>query len=199
MRIKRIQGFSLTEMMLAFAIVGIVAAGIITAFVKTQTSSQALLDATRFDRQLTSIMNTMARDIRRAGYFAAADSLQDNPFNNSANDLRVVNGSCILLSYDINKDKKVDDVERFGYRLKDNVIQYREADGTLSCSAGTWNNLTDKYLMKITALNFKLDEVKPNDQVTVRLVAISLTGQLDNGETKTITRLVKVYNDKFTP
>lgn len=195
---RRISGFSLIEMMVAFVIVGVVAAGIVTAFVSTQTGSQKLLDTSRFDRKISSVINTMARDIKRAGYFAGAAQQKVNPFTNADNDIQVVNDHCILLSYDLNKDTNVDDEERFGYRLKDNAIQYREADNTLSCTAGTWANLTDPNFIKVTALNFTLNEKEQNDNLSVRTVTISITGELSDGQTKTVTRLVKVYNDKFT-
>lgn len=219
MLVKRTQkGFTLLELIIALLVSLTVMVGILALFFNMIKHSRSTVEAGRLDRTLHAAMFAMATDIRRAGYWANATSSSTNPFMvTGSTDIQVPSSSCILLTYDHNSDGSLPgissgiDDERYGYRLVNNAIQYRPAGATFSCSAGTdvWTNLTDPNIVKITALTFvKNDQVVDIDgagagtaTLTVRSITITLTGELvsDSSTSKTITRTVKVYNDKYAP
>ena len=80
-------------------------------------------------------------------------------------------GSCITYAYDAtylpgNAMGVVENVDLFGFRLNGGVLEMRQVgavDGAecvggtcLSCTNGTWQEVTDPDLIQITALNFDL-------------------------------------------
>ncbi len=83
-----------------------------------------------------------------------------NPFTLGANDLSVQeSGACLIYTYDVNGDAVVDDAERFGFRLRDGVVQMRiGGSGPSTCTDGTWEAVTDPALT-VTALAFQVSTV----------------------------------------
>lgn len=68
-----------------------------------------------------------------------------------------VDGSCLLLSYDEDGNgQRNDSNERFGYRhhSADRVI--RAVNNTASCSAGSWENISDERLLDVRSLALSL-------------------------------------------
>ncbi len=83
-----------------------------------------------------------------------------NPFTLSGNDLSVQeSGACLTYTYDTNGDAVVDDAERFGFRLRDGVVQMRiGGSGPSTCTDGTWEPVSDPALV-VTALAFQVSTV----------------------------------------
>ncbi len=162
------RGVTLVELMIASAIALIALAALVTAYSATAYHSSRYLHKAHLYQQLYTLMHTMVRDIRRAGYWSFDPDLRsaaDNPFEHSVNRLRIQSypdeapDSCILFAYDLDKDGLVgvgrcnsngcpgqtdaDNVEQFGYRLRGGLAQARYGGDTLSCDSGHWQAVTD--------------------------------------------------------
>ena len=216
-------GASLIDMLIGLSIGVILTLGVIVFYSSTSRISNKILTTVRLEHEMQTAMAMMKNDIRRAGYTAGAKGLVGtgtiNPFMVAGtSDIAVPSSDCVLLSYDLDMDGALPDLntegsdERFGYRLVNQVIQTRAAtDANFSCSAGTWENLTNANLIQITNLTYtltetieSLDAAKPpptGASITIRQISISMTGQLlkDTAVQRTITSQVRVRNDKYTP
>lgn len=212
-------GFSLTEILIAMVITMIVAAAVLTLFSSSMSSSQRLLDQGRLDRELQTIVDIIASDVQRAGFWKDADTSNNNPFmQTGTTDITINAGQdCILFTYDRDMDgvlpaiTSVSDDERYGYRLNGGVIQFRPYGADFSCTAAqeNWSNLTNSNDMTITAFTVTLsdqavdiDDDAPGTETThYRTVTVTIAGVLPNNSsvTKTITRTIKVYNNKYAP
>lgn len=209
-------GFTLMELMLAVSVAMIIMAGTLAVFLAMIKQSRALLDVNRLDRDLNNAMSIMVTDIQRAGYWSLASTTKTNPFMlTGVTDIQIVGGNCILFSYDSSGNGLLPglgigtDDERYGYRLSGGAIQFRPTGLlTYSCAAAAnaWTNLTDPNVVTITALSFVLTNraitIGSGPQTTnIRQVTITITGQLvsDSTISKTISRVVRVYNDKYSP
>jgi prepilin peptidase dependent protein B len=210
------KGFTLMELLIAMSIGMVIIAGTLAVFLAMVKQSRGLLEASRLDRDLTNAMSIMVTDIQRAGYWANASTSSTNPYmTTGSTDIAVTGGNCILFTYDASGNGSLPaigtgtDDERYGYRLSGGAIQFRPVNATnyvCSAGAGTWTNLTDPNVETITALSFVLTSTPITigagpHTINLRQVAITLTGQLvsDTALSKTITRTVRVYNDKYVP
>lgn len=207
---RRQRGVTLIEMVVGIAISIVIIIVVLGIFSDTVTSSQRIIERGKLDRDLSSIMDIIAADVQRAGYWSNATSSSTNPFMSGTDDL-TVSTNCITLSYDSANDGTVDDSDRFGYRLTNGAIQFRPPGSTFSCTAAStnWNNLSDPNAITITAFNVTSTNVAVDidnstattDTINQRSVTITLTGQLRNNtnQTQTITRTIVVRNNKYVP
>jgi type II secretory pathway component PulJ len=154
----------------------------------------------------------------------------NNPFQTGNNRLRTGEWpqenarSCILYSYDLDEDGRVgigrcpntvcaaetdsDNVEQFGFRLRERKLQSRYAGHSFQCDNGNWQAVSDPNI-EITALEFTLSthcvnlrsanaDCQPNaPSLNSRSVAIHLQGQLQNQPDTRITvrQSVHIRND----
>ncbi len=229
------RGVTLVELMIASVIALVALAALLTAYSATAMHSASYLHKAHLHQQLHSLMHAMVRDIRRSGYWSFDPSLRsaaENPFQAGVNRLRVhaypgeAPGSCILFAYDLDKDGMVgvgsckrnsctaqtdrDNVEQFGFRLHDGLVQTRYGGDTLRCDSGHWQAVTDPDIA-ITALSFtpravctNLDdadaECAPHAaRILQRLVDIRLSGYpLARPETTlTLSASVRIRNDQL--
>ncbi len=210
------KAFTLMELLIALSIGMVIIAGTLAVFFAMIKQSRGLLEISRLDRDLNNAMIIMVTDIQRAGYWSLASTNNTNPFmTTGTTDITVTGANCILFAYDITGSGVLPvigtgtDDDRYGYRLSGGAIQFRPVNATnyvCSAAAATWTNLTDPKVETITALSFVLTNVAITigagpHTTNLRQVAITLTGQLvsDSTITKTITRTVRVYNDKYLP
>ena len=212
------QGFTLIELLIAMTISLVIIAGAMAVFFAMTKSSRNTLEVSRLDRDLNNALNIIASDIQRAGYWGQSTSSSTNPFMvTGSTDIQVSGGNCILLTYDTNGDGTLPglgsgtDDERYGFRLMNGAIQYRPHGASFNCGAASsaWDNLTDPNVMTITTFSvtlnneaIDLDGAGSGTATTnIRTVDISITGQLanDSSISKTLTRTVRVYNDKYSP
>jgi prepilin peptidase dependent protein B len=223
MRPLRQSGFTLIELMVSIAI-GLFVAGAVTAFFVVNVKSNTdTLTMTRLTQELRGVMELMTRDIRRAGYWADADSAAGagattpNPFLSGADDVAVdkygtePDNSCITFAYQTNTTAGVQDTERFGFRLrKEDVdgeqvgaVEARTANN--ACGDDGWENVTDENVLNISQLTFTIPitcvdipAVTPS-KLYVRDVTITLAGQLknDTAVSRAITETVRIRNDRF--
>jgi len=215
--LKKQEGITLLELLIALAVSTVVVGALVGLFFISTKHNRGTLEITKLDSELNLVLNSMTRDVQRAGYWADAQTSSNNPFMVTGTTDITINGSndCILLTYDRNADGALTsagngtDDERYGYRLSNNAIQYRAVTTNFSCTNSDWLNLTDTRVITITAFSVALntedvdiDGTGPGTSVMqVRSVTITVTGELadDSSVTRTLTRNVKVYNDKYIP
>lgn len=213
-------GLTLIEILIALAINAFVFGVLIAVFVSNLNYYHKSIEINRLNDQLQTVLQLMSDDIRRAGYWANANTdiglaQNNNPFQAAGVDLTINgSGNCILFAYDQDANgslaaisSTVDD-ERYGYRLSGSAVQARPPGAAYDCtaSAGAWENMTDTNVLTITALSFTPTTVTmttgPGTKgISLRSIDISLTGRLtsDASITKTVTQHVRIRNDKFIP
>jgi prepilin peptidase dependent protein B len=228
------RGVTLVELMIASVIALIALAALLTAYSATASHSTQYLLKAHLHQQLHSVLHTMVRDIRRTGYWSFDPDLSkatDNPFQDNVNRLQVQSypgqapDSCILFAYDLDQDGMVgigrcdaqtcpahtdsDNVEQFGFRLRDGLIQARYGGDTLRCDSGHWQAVTDAGIA-VTRLNFtqhtvctNLDdadsECEPHAaRILQRLVEIRLSGyqRVQPDRPLTLSAWVRIRNDQ---
>jgi prepilin peptidase dependent protein B len=214
-------GFTFTEMLVALAINGFILSALAAVFIGNLNHYTKSININRLNQQLDSAINLMANDLRRAGYWANANSdvgagTNNNPFVVTGTTDIQTNGTnnCILFTYDHDSNSALPSIsasyddERYGYRLMSGALQTRPPGATFSCTAaaGNWENVTDPNFVTITALTFTITTrtltTGPGSRgLALRSVDISLTGRLtsDSTVTRTLTQHVRLRNDKFIP
>ncbi len=151
------KGFSLIELMISMTISMIVLAGVIALFANTVRSNAEGLQYTRLNQELRAIMDVMVRDIRRAGYYSAADGTSPNPFQ-PGNKAVVIgdSGKCITYLYQKDTSKTAADPKnQFGFRVLNNTIKMRR-NGSDCTSTTNWEAISDANVVAIDTLTFEL-------------------------------------------
>lgn len=211
-------GVTLLELMVALLISTFVVSALVGLFFMAGRHNESTLEITKLDAELNLVMNSMARDAQRAGYWANSSSSSTNPFmQTGTTDVTISGGNCVLMTYDHDADGSLPavgagtDDERYGYRLMNGAIQYRPSGASFSCSAAAelWTNLTDTRIITITAFVLTLDTQSADIDGTgsgtstmqMRKLNITITGRLvgDTAVTRTLTKTIKLYNDKYVP
>ncbi len=201
-------GFTLAEMMIGVVIALFLLSGLILSFTATTKSSSDTLRAAKGAQDLRGAMMMMARDLRRAGYWANAASMTGSPATvNPFAALNTATAGCVLFAYDQNSNGTLDANESFGYRLKSGAIEARTAGATDDCAAAanTWEALTDAKVNTVNTLTFTLAElaapVTGGGNMMVRQVTIDTAAQLarDAAVKQTFTETVRIRNDVFRP
>ncbi|HLB55759.1 MAG TPA: hypothetical protein VJK30_00310 [Coxiellaceae bacterium] len=208
--IKKTQrGAAILEILIGFIISLVILAAVLGLFSNTISTSGLILERGKLDRDLYVVMDTIVNDIQRAGYWSNATTTNNNPFMTSPNDIAISSG-CIKFTYDTNNNGTVDDADQIGYGLSNGAIKFRQSAAIFNCSSiATWSNLTDPNVITVTAftvmpINYPVDIDGSNPgtaTTTYRTVYISITANLvtDPSNTRTITRTIKIYNNKYSP
>lgn len=173
-------GFSLTELMVGSTVGLLVIASALHLYALNVRATADTLRVSRLNQELRATLTLLHDELRRAGYWAGEPGLtqpQHNPFQTSANDLRLGNAvgeaadSCILYSYDANGDRLVgvgpsgmagattstDNLEQFGFRLRNGQVQMRNGGTQFRCAGGSWQAVSDPDT-EVTRLAFALEE-----------------------------------------
>ncbi|MEW6999582.1 PilW family protein [Colwelliaceae bacterium BS250] len=205
MKNNKQQGFTIIELLLSMVFGLIVLSGVTYIYIAVIVSSAETLKSSKLNSQMMTVMGVMRNDIRRAGYWGnVEDPASENPFSQVDDSTVVVidskssniaiedntnsSGECILYAYDLDKNGIIDiNSEYMGFRLNSGVIQMRIAsevtDGD-NCNNGSWADVTDVYIYKITSLSFNpqgsacVNNSEPDGVDNVG----SLAGIDDNGE-----------------
>ena len=217
-------------------VIGLTAiAAVLSVYIATVRHANDQLGSAHLQHQLDSLLYLMTTDIRRAGFWQfdpAVDAVTANPFTTVENRIRIGSpddtstGPCLLFSYDLDKDGRLgigncqrpdcadtpdtdtDNVEQFGFRLREGRVQSRYGGRVFSCDTGYWQtlNATD---IEITELTFSLlnrcinlDQTRePCDgsgpELLRQATSIKLSGQrADQPETGTVReRWIQIRND----
>lgn len=186
-------GFSLIELMITILIGAVLMIGLLTFLVSGLVSNKNVLESTKLNQEMRSIMLLISRDLRRSGYWGST-ATTGNPFQT----ISTSTPGCVLFSYDrLNAGPAiVPDNEKYGYQLRDNTIMMRSGGATSSCTpseTNTWEALTDSSVIKINTLTFTPDEAKNS-------VTIKLSGELTKlTKSKiTLTDTIQLQNTPIT-
>ncbi len=178
------KGFTLVELMVALAIGATILAAAVGIYVTTVINSGSVIASSRLNQELTTMMDVMVRDIRRAGY-SGESSVVESPTSNSfqqvdvtalairasiasptADVARGTDGTCILYAYDSDpvgdaNEGVLNATDMFGFRLNNGVVQMRQQGDTAdarhdSCAGAndTWIDVTDASTINISTLTF---------------------------------------------
>ncbi len=153
-------GYSITELMVACTLSGILIAAITTYNVQSYVSLSSLQHATAIEEDARALQDTISRHLSRAGFIENNSTL--TPFLTLASAPQTVANvtlghqtgetanSCITFSYDKNRSGVISTAqdEMFGYRLHDKAIEYRV--GGKTCTQGGWFDLTDPNTVEVT-------------------------------------------------
>lgn len=182
-------GTSLVELMISMAI-GFASLTAMASLVGHGIGMNSqLLAKSRLDEEINAVAALLVSDIKRAGYNANMLSVvgdpnqQVSPFAGSlsvANYPQEVANSCVVFAYDRNQNGQLDTIntnEHYGYRLKDKAIEIR-IDG-LACNVGGWHDLTDPGLIKVTNLQFIVQQ-QNRFGVNVSRIDLILEAELKN-------------------
>jgi prepilin-type N-terminal cleavage/methylation domain-containing protein len=151
------KGFSLIEMMIAAAIGLLLLSSVMSLFTSSMKHTSDSNRLIRLNQELDSVIDLMAGELRRAGYNGTSNNGTYLATNNTSFGVTIPSGqnSCIVYSYDKNSDGAIDNNEKFGFRLQNNIVQYSESVD--SCD-GTWQPITDPSAIVVTALTFSIVE-----------------------------------------
>lgn len=183
---KSAAGFTLIELIISLTLGLIIISGVMSIYLATLSSSSNTITKSKAFQQTSALMNIISNDVRRAGYWGqGATPIADyidrdvstNPFNiNNITSLGILNniagntlitgndataGECLVYTYDSNDNGVLDNVDIVGFRLSGNVAQMRRiGDNTaatqVSCTTGTWEDITDGDILSIDKLEFSL-------------------------------------------
>lgn len=225
------RGFSLTELLIGSAVGLLVIAGAVQLYLLNLRVTGDNLRISRLNQELRATLDLLRNDLRRAGYWAlepGSGDPADNPFQTAGNRVHFgqVSGeaddSCILYSYDLNSDRLVGvgeagnpgpattgvNLEQFGFRLREGVVQMRNGGDSFDCTSGSWQAITDPDT-EIIILQFTLTETCSNliDSMQAcssaepallhRHIAIAIEGRSrsDTSVTQQLTSTVAIAND----
>lgn len=206
---KKQRGVSLVEILIGLSISMIIAVAVLGIFTNAIDGSQRILGTGKLERDLNAIMDSIVADVQRTGYWSNATSSSTNPFYASGTDITTnVAANCITFAYDRSQTGAVSDSNKFGYRLGTSAIQFRPTGSTFACSAAAsnWVDFTDPNTIVITAFTTSLNTIAVNpssgtDTTSYRTLTLTISAYLKNASTttKTITRTIKLYNNKYSP
>jgi len=177
---RKNKGLTLIEIMISLLLGLIVIGGAISMYISTIRSSSDIVKSARLNYDLDSVMQLMANDIKRAGYWGGAVTESDtrlNPFTLPTTTINIRTlanptvdpspnaGDCILYSYDADEDGNIDDNndiddvddinEHYGFKLDRGAVWIRYSGATTaSCADGLWERITDENEVLVTNLQF---------------------------------------------
>lgn len=172
------RGMTLIELLMALAITAILSSAIIYVYTMTVSHAAHSVALSRLHGALNQAVDTIARDIRRAGFNGQAMMSSANPFQIEGHQGLYINpaNNCILISYDKNADGKLPSMgaedERYGFRLHDGVLQYRPTGQDFSCNAAhvQWDAMLDPKVFAVRAFVV--------DQQILQVPVIGATGTM---------------------
>jgi type IV pilus assembly protein PilW len=211
---RRQSGLSLVELMVGIALGLFILSS--AGFVMTNqlADNRRLMLETQIQQELRSTADLIARDIRRAGFWAnASDNVLTSSGAVAANNYIATNwdraNSLFEFSYSSdpkNENDQLDTNEKAGFRLRNNRVEMKIGTG-----AG-WQPVTDPDLVTITTLDLALNsetiDLSPYCQnpcppgactptQTVRTITITLKGTAahDASVSRTLRTTVRLRND----
>lgn len=226
-------GFSLTELMVGSTVGLLVLAAALHLYALNVRATADTLRVSRLNQELRATLELLRGDLRRAGYWAGEPGFvqpQDNPFQAPGNDIVLGHAvdedadSCILYGYDANGDRRVgigpsgtadattstDNLEQFGFRLRNGQVQMRNGGSPFTCAGGSWQAISDPDTA-ITRLQFTMREACFNVADTAqpcvagtpallrRRVRIVIEGRVRShpGIVQRLDTTVSIANDKL--
>lgn len=210
LRPRRSAGMTLVELLVGVALGIFLLFGVVTVFTSTIRGSADNLRSARLNQELSSAMEMMINDIRRAGYtngqedvyfhMKDADAAQRTGLPREV-DINLPSATCILYSYDENSNGTIEATERHGFRLVNGVIQTRisGADVTNCANDGdNWQPVTDGGTITVTTLQLSTFDSRCkniNTEVHWRTTSSTETGFPCSGSSGTTGYVAPVAGD----
>lgn len=155
------RGLSLVELMVGIAVGLMVVAGASFVAVNQIGDNRRLLMETQIQQDLRAAADMVARDLRRAGYWGAAEAgvwqgvnpiVAANPYRSTSPGTAggTVDEVTFAYSRDAEDGAVDDDREGFGFKLDGGVIKMR--------LGGAWQALTDVNVLEVTRFDVVLNE-----------------------------------------
>jgi prepilin peptidase dependent protein B len=210
------RGLSMVELLVGTAIALFIAAAGATLLAGNLRENRNLLLEARLMQDLRSTADVIARDLRRAGYWAGATSgvwvagatqVAANPYLAVAPAVAASDTVSFRYSRDASENNVVDSNEQFGFRLRNGAIE-------MQLGAGNWQALTNALTLTVTAFSVTptVQDIDlqgycprpcPAGSATcpprqqVRSLAVLITGRLvgDAGVTRSVRSDVRLRND----
>ncbi|MCK5092881.1 MAG: prepilin-type N-terminal cleavage/methylation domain-containing protein [Gammaproteobacteria bacterium] len=200
------RGFTLIELMIGAVVSLVVMTGVANVFVGTVKSSSETLKASKLNQDMQAIMNIVADDIRRTGYWnsLASGAAPTNPFTDTDNLHLNDTNDCILYAYDDNSDGGItfhnpnnpnSSNERHGFKLDEGDIKMRSSGENMNdCNNGNWIRLSDQYTEEITELTFtpSFQCINRDDDTSVPTDCSSPPAGTTSGETLVEVRHIRI-------
>lgn len=206
-------GMSLVELLVGIAIGLFVISGATVLFANYLVDTSRLAIETRLNQDLRSTADLIARDFRRAGYWATSErgvwyrgttSVESNNFSTVTPTAGNANSG--TFNYSKNADSALDATEQFGFSLNGSAVEVQTA-------ATTVVQLSDPNTIEITAFSItptsKTIDLRPycttctpalcptvSPSQTIRTMDISITGRAPGSSiSRTLRESIKLRND----
>ena len=149
------RGLSMVELMVGVAIALFIAATGTTLLAGNLRENRSLLLEARITQDLRTAADVIARDLRRAGYWAAAadgvwtaaaPASVTNPYAAFAPGSAASDAVSFRYSRDATENNTLDTNEQFGFRLRSGVVE-------MQLGAGNWQALTDAGTLTVTTFS----------------------------------------------
>lgn len=216
-RLPRAQaGFTLVELLIGMAIgLFIVAAGASLMTTNLRENRNLLIES-RLMQDLRTAGDMISRDLRRAGYWAAANAgvrsdgaspVLANPYVEVTPGTAAADNVSFRFSRDTAENNVVDSNEQFGFRLRNGAIE-------LQLGAGNWQALTDATTLVVTEFSVTptVEDISlasfcatpcpagsstcpPRQQVRSLAVVVSARAAADAKVTRSVRSQVRLRND----
>jgi type IV pilus assembly protein PilW len=217
MRRHLARGMSVVELLVGTAVGLIVAAAAASVVTQHLRENRQLLLEARLMQDMRTAADIVARDLRRAGYWATAASgvrgddgsvPPANPYAAVAPDSAASDAVRLSFSRDTAEDGVIDDNERFGFRLRDGAIEKQ-------LGAGNWQALSDAGTLTVTSFSVqpRVDETSlaaycdapcaagsttcpPRQQVRSFSVMLAARSTTDANVSRSLHSSVRLRNDQ---
>ena len=215
MRAQASRGLAMVELLVGSAVGLIVVAAGSVLVARNLTENRALLIEARLMQDLRTAADIVARDLRRAGYWASAASgvrsddgsaVLANPYAAITPDAAASDAVRFRYSRDASENGVVDSNEEFGFRLRNGALELQLGDSN-------WQALTDPATLTVTTFSVepRSEETSlarfcaepcavgsticpPRQQVKSFTVAISGRSAVDANVTRSVQGSVRLRN-----
>lgn len=164
------RGLSIVELLVGVAVGLFLLAGAATLFVSNLGNSRKLLVEARVNQDLRAAADLVARDLRRAGYWASAVKgtiVTGTATAGAANPYQAIASAPTQITYNFSRDAKratpvvendtLDTDEQFGFQLSNGRVQMRIASNV------AWQDVTDPNVVTITGFAVTQAAIAPID------------------------------------
>lgn len=203
----RQQGLSVVELLIALTISLILISGMLTFYINYNKNAFDLAKTVRLEQELRSTLDFMARDIKRAGFWADAHTNIGNASychsgysdcdGSSAGRFNISQDASRLdYAYDQNQDG---DVEQYSFFLDNGGVFYAYPGGTDSGA----DLITEPNNTVYTNLQFDWEDrtvTGPAGSLEIRELVMTATARLrtdDDNLARSVTKTVRIRNDEY--
>lgn len=142
------KGLSLVELMVGLALGLLITAAGLSLLASQWREQRSSTAAMRLMQELRSAADIIARDLRRAGHWAAPAAGMANPYAAFAPQAAASDAAQFSYSRDSTENHLLDGNEQFGLRLRNGVIE-------LLLGTGGWQALTDAGTLVVTEFSLQ--------------------------------------------